>query len=420
MKIAVIGGGSTYTPELLGGLITHAQALGLDNVTLMDVDPDRLGVLSAFCRRMVQAAGAPFQVGATQDVGEALDGAGFVLLQLRVGGQQGRHEDILMGLKHGLIGQETTGVGGMAKALRTIPVVLDIARQVRERAPDAWVVNFTNPSGIITEALHRHGGVRVAGLCNIPMETKVELAAALGVSPAQVDLDYVGLNHLAWVRRVLVDGKDRLPEVLEHLASGAGPRNIPELDYDPEFLRSLGALPSPYLRYFYATETMLTEIRRKPKTRAQEVMEIEEELLRFYADESHDAPPPMLSERGGAWYSHAAVGVMLALLGDEPETHVVNVANGGAVPDLPEDAVVEVPAQVSRAGLVPRPSGPVRDELLGLMRVVKAYERLTIEAAVQQDAGRALQALVTHPLVPNVQTALHVLGDLRQRGFVPR
>lgn len=418
MKITVIGGGSTYTPELLGGLVAWEAELGLTELVLHDVRADRLTPVAGFCRRMAAARGAGFAIRDTMALDEAVDGAAFVIVQIRVGGQEARHEDILMGLRHGLIGQETTGVGGMAKALRTIPEMLAVARAVRERAPDAWIVNFTNPSGIVTEAVARHGGMRVVGLCNIPMETKMELAGALGVPAASIDLDYVGLNHLAWVRRVLVDGVDRLPDVIDRLASGHGPQNIPELDYGPTFLRALGALPSPYLRYFYARDEMLAELQAKPQTRAQEVMAIERELLAIYADPSVSDPPESLSKRGGAWYSRAAVELMRALLADEPTIHVVNVPNRGAVPLLPDDAVVEVPARVSRAGVVPRPVGDVAPELLGLMQQVKAYERLTIEAAVTGRRDRALLALVANPLVPGVRVAEAVLHDIVGRGML--
>ncbi len=419
MKIAVIGGGSTYTPELLGGLIAREEELGLRELVLEDIRADRLEPVGAFCRRMAKRAGAGFAITSTMDFDEAVRGADFVILQIRVGGQEARHEDILMGLRHGLIGQETTGVGGMAKALRTIPVVLEMERRIRVLAPGAWIINFTNPSGIITETLLRHGETPVIGLCNIPMETRVELAAALGVAVERVDLDYVGLNHLAWVRRVLVDGVDRLPEVIEVLASGGGPKNVPEMQYPPEFLRALGAIPSPYLRYFYATKHMFEEIRKKPKTRAQEVMEIEAELLDFYADESNDVAPKMLSERGGAWYSHAAVEVLLALRGNAPSLQVVNVANKGAVPHLPDDASVEVSAFLSRSGVVPRPVGDVAPEMLGLIQQVKAYERATIEAGVTGRQDRALMALQANPLVPDVETALGVLKELVARGILP-
>ena len=417
MKIAVIGGGSTYTPELLGGLVEHAAELGLDELVLHDIRDDRLGPVSGFCQRMAAHAGAPFRVRATKELDVALDGAGFVILQLRVGGQEARHEDIRMGLRHGLIGQETTGVGGMAKALRTIPVVLEIARRLRHRSPDAWLVNFTNPSGIVTEALHRHAGVPVVGLCNIPMDTKMELAAALGVESERVVLDYVGLNHLSWVRRVLVDGVDRLPEVLEVLAAGGGPKNVPEMDYGPQFLPALGALPSPYLRYFYATDEMLAEIRNAPKTRAQEVMALEDEMLAYYAVEAHHTPPDSLSKRGGAWYSRAAVELMRALNRAEPTVHIVNTANRGAIVGVPDDASVELPAEVSRDGVRPLPVGEIRPEMRGLLHQVKAYEELTVEAAVTGRRDRALLALVAHPLVPTLRVAEAVLKDMEGRGL---
>ncbi len=419
MKIAVIGGGSTYTPELLHGLVARGAALGVDEVVLQDPRPERVGPVSAFCARMAAAGGAAFSVRGTADRADALDGADFVVIQIRVGGQEGRHEDIQLGLRHGLIGQETTGVGGFAKALRTIPAVLEIARDVEARCPDAWILNFTNPSGIVTEALLRHGRERCVGLCNVPIEMHMEVAKLLGVGSADVALDWVGLNHLGWVRRVLVRGNDVLPGFIDQIEAGvSGPANIPEIAYPEGFLRALGAIPSSYARYFYCTQEMLSAIRQSPRSRAEEVMEIEEQLLAIYGDGGSDELPVLLSERGGAWYSRLAVDVLGALCSDTPTTHIVNTANRGTVPDLPADAVVEVPCAISRAGVFPEDRGAVDESMLGLIRAVKAYERLTIDAATGRDRDAALMALVANPLVPEVETAKAVLDDIVARGLI--
>lgn len=420
MKVAVIGGGSTYTPELLEGFIGREETLSLAEVVLHDIAPERLGPVAEFCRRMARARGASFCLWDTLDLDEALDGAAFVVTQIRVGGQEARHRDEVRGLRLGIVGQETTGEGGFAKAVRTIPVVLEIARRVRKRAPGAWIINFTNPSGIVTEALLRFGGVPTVGLCNVPAEMKMETAAALGVPAEAVELDYVGLNHLGWVRRILVDGEDILPEVIGAFRGGRGPKNVPEVDYGPDFFEAVPMIPSPYLRYYYATEDVLRELQAAPKTRAQVVMEIEKALFEYYQDPTTTEKPALLSERGGAWYSRVALDVIEGLLSPRPRREVVNTFNRGAIPEVPDDAVVEVRADLSSHGVVPVGGGPLPEEILGLIRQVKAYERLTVEAAVTRSRGKALAALLANPLVRTLDKARAVLDDLMECGdFLP-
>lgn len=413
MKIAVIGGGSTYTPELLGGFIREERALGLAELWLVDVDAQRLDVVGGFCRRMARAAGARFAIHLATDRSRALDGAAFVLTQIRVGGQAGRHRDIQLGLRHGLVGQETTGVGGCAKALRTIPVLLDLAEEMRARCPEAWLINFTNPSGLVTEALLRHGQARAIGLCNIPITLQLEIAARLGVDERRVQLDYVGLNHLGWVRRVLLDGQDVLPTMLEHLLGAGRPANLPEeLDFHPEFLRALRMVPNSYLHYYYATRRAVEELRAAPRDRAQEVMEIERELLSHYADPAQDAPPPALARRGGAHYSTAALRLICAIHADRGERQVVNVASGGAVPGLEAASVAEVPCRVDGTGAHPLPLEPLPPEIRGLLQHVKAYEELTIEAAVRRSRRHAVLALAAHPLVADAALAVTLADEI--------
>lgn len=420
MKLAVIGGGSSYTPELLHGLAARSAALQLDRIVLHDPRPDRLGPVVGFCSRLVAALGSGASVRGTHDLDEALTGADFVVIQIRVGGQQGRHEDIMLGLRHGLIGQETTGVGGFAKALRTIPVVLDIVRRANALCPDAWILNFTNPAGLMTEAILAHGTERSVGLCNVPIEMHMELAKIVSRDPAEVELDWVGLNHLGWVRRVLVDGRDVLPSLIDQIDAGVpGPANVPEIDYPKGFLKALGAVPSSYVRYFYSTRLMLDEIRSKPKTRAQEVAEIEEELMRQYADPATPAVlPPALSKRGGAWYSRLAVDVVSALSSETPSVHIVNTRNGDSVSCVPADATVEVPCSISRAGVVPHDCGAIDPSIAGLIAQVKAYEQLTIRAAVNRDRDAALLALANNPLTGGVDNARAVLDDIIERGLI--
>lgn len=420
MKIAVIGGGSTYTPELLEGLLQRRAELGLTDVVLEDIDPHRLGPVAAFCRRMADAAGAPLRIRDTLDLDDALDGATFVVTQVRVGGQQARHRDETVPMRHGCIGQETTGAGGFAKALRTIPVLLEIAGQVRVRAPGAWIINFTNPSGIITEALLRLGGVPAVGLCNIPTEMRMEAAKALGAPAEAVELDYVGLNHLGWIRGLRVAGNDVFEPVLAAFTGQGGPANIPQIDVSADLVAALHAIPTWYLRYYYSTEAVLEELRAAPKTRAQVVMDLEERLFAIYRNPARHEKPALLSERGGAFYSRAAIDVMASLLSPTPRVQIVNVLNQGAIPGVPDDGSVEVPAELSSHGVRPLPQAPVPEEMMGLLRQVKAYERLTIEAATTRSRHKALAALVANPLVRTAAKARAILADIIANGdFAP-
>lgn len=417
--LTIIGGGSTYSPELMQGVLDRHEELGLERVVLQDVREDRLGPVGGFCQRMAERAGGHVEVSTATDLDTALEGADFVVVQIRVGGQEGRHADIQLGLERDIIGQETTGVGGFAKALRTIPVVLDIARRVEERCPDAWLLNFTNPSGMVTEAVMSQGHQRVVGLCNVPVEMHMEIAAVVGRPVEDIELDWVGLNHLGWCRRVLVDGVDVLPQLIDQIEVGvAGPANLPELSYPKGFLRALGMIPSSYVRFFYATAEMYAEIAARKLTRAQEVMALEEQLLDVYRDPASNELPALLSQRGGAWYSRLAVDVMAALTRDEPTLHIVNTLNGTSVPDLPANASVEVPCRISRAGIEPQPCGEVEESIVGLMRAVKSYERLAIEAAVDKSRTKALLALLANPLVPDAATASDVLAALVARGLI--
>ncbi|MBW1871104.1 MAG: 6-phospho-beta-glucosidase [Deltaproteobacteria bacterium] len=406
MKIAVIGGGSTYTPELLDGLIKKAALLNLSVVSLMDIDRERLDIVAGFCQRMVKSASATFSVESTTQRKIALQGADFVLTQVRVGGQSGRHKDIQLGLRHGLVGQETTGVGGFAKALRTIPVILQLCREIEQYCPDAWLINFTNPSGLVTEAIIKHGRARAMGLCNIPLNLRIDVAKFLNVDPDRVELDYLGLNHLSWVRRIMLDGKDVLPQALEKLTGAGRPANIPEeLDYPEAFIKALGMIPSSYLRYYYLTRKVVAELGARPQSRAEEVLEIERQLLNDFANPQLCEKPAALEKRGGAYYSRAALELIQAIHGDSGETHIVNVRNDGAIACLPNDCVVEVPARVDAAGAHPQTVEPPPPEIRGLLQHVKAYEELAVEAALTRSRRLAVLALVTHPLIGDAELA---------------
>jgi 6-phospho-beta-glucosidase len=414
VKVAVVGGGSTYTPELVEGFVTRSDRLPVDELALLDIDPDRLAIVGALAERMVRRVGWSGAVRLTGDVREALEGAHFVIVQLRVGGNQARLRDETIPPRFGFVGQETTGPGGFAKALRTVPVVLELAELTAEvGAPDAWVVDFTNPTGLVTQALLDQGH-RACGLCNVAIGVQREVAAHFGVEPARVRLDHVGLNHLSWERAILVDGVDRLPELL------ADPP--PELlEGEPiELVRALGALPSYYLRYYYRTAEVL-EHQRTHRSRAEEVLEIEAGLLELYRDPALDTKPELLERRGGAWYSDAAAALVASLHDGAGDEQVVDVVNDGAIPNLPAGDVVEVTCRVDRAGAFGEPTEPLAPEMLGLVQHVKAYERLTIEAAITGSRSVALKALITNPLVGDVDRAAPLLDALLEanRAYLP-
>jgi 6-phospho-beta-glucosidase len=394
VKLAVVGGGSTYTPELVSGLARERERLDLRELWLQDIDPERREVVGAMARRMLDRQGFGGRVEVTDDLDRALDGADFVLVQIRVGGQAARLRDETFPLACGCIGQETTGAGGFAKALRTVPVVLGIAERARDLAcEDAWIVDFTNPVGIVTRAL-LDAGHRAVGLCNVAIGFQRSFSGLLGVDPVRVQVDQVGLNHLTWVRAVRVDGRDVLPELL----AVHGDAISEQTGHPLALIEELGAIPSYYLRYFYAHDDVLAE-QVVGVPRAAAVAEIERELLELYRDPAVDEKPPLLERRGGAFYSEAAIGLVSSLATGSGDVHVVDTRNGSTLAGLQADDAVEVPARVGRDGPVPLPQAPLAPELLGLVQHVAAYERLTAEAALTGDASVARKALLAHPLI---------------------
>jgi 6-phospho-beta-glucosidase len=416
VKIAVVGGGSTYTPELIEGFATRTDRLTVDHLALLDIDTDRLAVVGGLAGRILRRGGWEGDLTLTSDPRRAIEGADFVIVQLRVGGQAARMQDETIPLRFGCIGQETTGAGGFAKALRTVPVVLDLAELTAEiGAPAAWVVDFTNPTGLVTQALLDHGH-RALGLCNVAIGFQRHYAAHFGVEPERVQLEHVGLNHLSWERAVVVDGEDRLPEILE-----SGLDETADADVPAQLIRTIGALPSYYLRYYYLTDDVLRHQRSHP-TRAEEVMEIEAALLELYRDPALDRKPKLLEERGGAYYSDAAAALVASLHAGTGDVQIVDVRNDGALPNLPEDAVVEIPARIDREGAHPLPLQPLDDHMLGLVQHAKAYERLTIRAALSGERSDAIVALMTNPLVGGYDRAAPLLEALldANRHHLPR
>jgi 6-phospho-beta-glucosidase len=403
MKVAVVGGGSTYTPELVSGL----TRLDVDEFVLEDVDPERREVVGAMARRMLARQGFEGRLAVTGDLDAAVEGADYVLIQIRVGGQEARLRDETAPLACGCIGQETTGAGGFAKAMRTVPVVLEIAERVRAiAAPDAWIVDFTNPVGIVTRAL-LNGGHRAVGLCNVAIGFQRSFAGWLDVEPERIVVDQVGLNHLTWVRRVLVDEEDLLPRLLaEH-----GDELAEELELPRRLLDELGAVPSYYLRYFYAHDAVLRE-QLDGEPRAAVVQDIERNLLDLYRDPAVDERPDLLMQRGGAYYSEAALGLITSLTTGDGAVHEVDIRNNGTLAGLADDDVIEVPARVGRDGPEPLPQTPLAPELLGLVQHVAAYERLTVRAALSRDPTDARKALLAHPLIGQVELVDGLLDRL--------
>ena len=393
MKIAVVGGGSTYTPELVDGFARLGSMV--TELVLIDPAADRLSVVGAFSQRIFRRYGHPGAVTWTTDLDAGVTDADVAVIQLRVGGQTARISDETFPLACGRLGQETTGAGGLAKALRTVPVVLDVADRIRSRAREgAWIVDFTNPVGIVTRAL-LDAGHKAVGLCNVAIGFQRRFADLLGVDPAEVVLDHAGLNHLTWERAAYVDGVDRLPDLLaRHLSELAEEVELPE-----EVLTTLGCVPSYYLNYFYNHDKVVREERDVP-TRGQRVAEIEATLLDMYRDPSLDEKPALLGERGGAYYSEAAVGLIAALHGLDPEgVHSVNVRNDGVLPFLPDQAVVEVSARTGKDGPAPLPVTPLAPDQAGLITAVWGYEELALDAALRGGRQRVYRALLAHPLI---------------------
>ena len=418
LKVAVIGGGSTYTPELVNGFLARVEQFPLDELWLMDIDEERLKIVGGFAQRMVEAKGAPFKVFLTTDQREAVKDASYVTTQLRVGQMEARRRDEYLGLRHGLIGQETTGVGGMAKAMRTIPVILRIASDMRElSAPGAPLVNFTNPAGLVTQALSKYAPeVPAVGVCNVPITTKMHIIESLEkatgkkIDPDHTELKTLGLNHLSWHRGFTVEGEDVWPQVIEGFIAELKKETDPE--WDPRTIEVLRMMPNYYLQYFYHTDKKLKSQEKWPPSRAEEVIEVEKDLLREYTDPELREPPADLMKRGGAYYSTVATQLLNAHYNDLGETHVVNTTNNGAVKEWPADWVLEIPSTVRKSGITPLPAEPLPQSCFGLIAAVKAYELLTVEAAVHGDREAAYQALLVHPIGPKADKVQAVLDDL--------
>jgi 6-phospho-beta-glucosidase len=429
VKLVIIGGGSSYTPELFDGVITQLDRLPVREIVLVDIPEGRrkTEIILSLGERMFKEAGIQVRLSHTENRREALSGADFVINQIRVGGLQARIKDEEIPLRYGLIGQETTGAGGFAKALRTVPVALEIARDMEEISPAAWLINFTNPAGIITEALLRHSGIKAVGLCNVPINMEMHLAKELGVERNELYCEFIGLNHLSWIKQVWHKGDPILDRIIKHKVSGGQQvvSNIPMIEDGDEIIRTLELLPSPYLDYYYWEQRMIQKeqkaIESGEGTRGIQVKHLEEELFKLYEDDKLCRKPEQLSKRGGAYYSHVALSLINALSKSTGEVHVINVMNRGAFPELPDDSVVETNTLVSSSGVRPIVSGPLPVSVRGLIQHVKTYEELTVTAAVTGSRVLALEALMAHPLIHGYLQAKKVLEDLlaAHRPYLP-
>jgi 6-phospho-beta-glucosidase len=422
LKIVTIGGGSSYTPELVEGFIKRYDKLPVKDLWLVDIPEgkEKLNIVGGLAKRMVDKAGIPMQIHLSLDRREAMKDADFVTTQFRVGLLDARALDERIPLKYGVIGQETNGPGGLFKGLRTIPVILDICKDMEELCPDAWLINFTNPAGMVTEAVLRYSNIKkVVGLCNVPVGMKMSVAEMLGVEGERVHIDFAGLNHMVFGLDVYMDGKKVTEQVIDLLTggeqSGMTMKNIKDLGWEKEFIQALGILPCPYHRYYYQTSKMLEqelEAARTVGTRAEVVKKIEAELFELYQDPELDIKPPQLEQRGGAYYSDAACNLIDSIYNDKRDIQPVNVKNNGAIASIPAESAVEINCVITKEGPVPIAMGDLPVAVRGLVQQIKSFERVAAEAAVTGDYKTALLAMTINPLVPSDSVAKQILDEM--------
>lgn len=420
LKIVTIGGGSSYTPELIEGFIKYYDELPIREIWLVDIEAgkEKLDIVGNLAKRMVEKSGLPIKVYLTLDRRKALEGADYVTTQLRVGLLEARKLDESIPLKHGVLGQETNGPGGLFKAFRTIPVILDICREMEELCPNAWLINFTNPAGMVTEAVLKHTKIKVVGLCNVPIGMEMGVAKLLDVDHSRVRIDFAGLNHLVYGLDVFVDGKSVKKEVISLLTDpnkAITMQNIHAMGWEPEFLQALNVLPCPYHNYYYKSGNMLEEELnkfREGNIRAEVVKRLEEDLFELYKDPSLDIKPPQLEKRGGAYYSDAAVRLIHSMYTDKRDIQAVNTRNNGAISNLPAHAAVEVSCVITKDGPKPISVGELPVAVRGLVGYMKSFEEVAIEAAVTGNYNTALLAMTMNPFIPSDQTAKTILNEM--------
>ena len=417
MKIAIIGGGSAYTPGLIEGLVKIRHEVCWTEICLMDIDPEKLKIVGALTAKILRAVDPKIVVSATVDRVEAILGSSFILCQIRVGGLAGRVLDEKIPLRYDVIGQETVGPGGFAMALRTLPVMLDIARDIERHAPEAWLINYANPSGMVAALLAKHTKLKAISICDVPIGIQYFLADALKVNRGRVKLDYVGLNHLGWFRRVFVEGKDITPLIHQlvktkdiiSLLPTDDEKTVTETKMMLQLYNRLGVIPSPYLQYYYLKRECLAKQQEAEKTRGEVVQGIERVLLAHFTEVAAGDDAGLWKSRGGAWHSELMVNILSSIHNDKGEEYIVNVLSKSTVPGMAHDACVEVPCIVDSTGARPLPVEAPTLDMLGLMQVVAAYEALTIEAALEKNYRKALLALNLNPLVPSLDIAQQIL-----------
>ncbi len=413
LKVAIIGAGSTYTPELIEGFVARRDRLKADSFYLMDIDRDKLDTVGGLTERMLRKNSMDSGVVLTESLDEAIEGADYVLTQVRVGGLDARIRDEKIPMKYGLLGQETTGAGGLMKGLRTIPVIMNVAKAMEKLAPEAWLINFANPAGMITEMVLNNTGIKMVGLCNVPASLIKDIREMLPPGTVNFDFDYVGLNHLSWITAIYADGKDILPDLLQEDLKVAAMKNIFGMKFDSSLLNAVKGIPSTYLNYFYFREAQVNHYKSEEKTRGEVCKEIEKALLQMYNNPALEEKPALLEERGGAFYSTAAVSLIDAIENDRNEIHVVNVKNGEAFGFMEKEDIVEVKCKVGKNGAVPIKMGRFDNHhIIGLMRAVKAYEKLAVKAGMEGDYGAALAALLVHPLIGDYDRAKGALDEM--------
>ncbi|MBT2261794.1 6-phospho-beta-glucosidase [Bacillus safensis] len=421
LKVVTIGGGSSYTPELVEGFIKRYDEFPISELWLVDIEAgkEKLEIVGNLAKRMVKKAGLPIEVHLTLDRRKALVDADFVTTQFRVGLLEARMKDERIPLKYDVIGQETNGPGGLFKGLRTIPVILDIIKDIEELCPNAWLVNFTNPAGMVTEAVLRYSNHRkVVGLCNVPIGIRMGIAKGLGVDASRVEVSFAGLNHMVFGLNVFLDGKSIMDQVIEDMAdpnSSMSMNNIQAIPWDADFLKGLGVIPCPYHRYYYKTSDMLAEEKKAAAnegTRAEVVRALENDLFELYKDPDLDIKPPQLEKRGGAYYSDAACNLIASIYNDKHDIQPVNTINNGAISDIPNDSAVELNCVITKDGPKPIAVGEMPVAVKGLISQIKSFERVAAEAAVTGDYNTALVAMTINPLVPSDAIAKSILDEM--------
>ncbi|WP_252250843.1 6-phospho-beta-glucosidase [Clostridium sp. ZBS13] len=422
LKIAIIGGGSSYTPEIIEGFIKREGELPVKEIYLVDIKDgeEKLNIVGNLAKRMIKKVGLDIKIILTLDRREALKDADFVTTQFRIGGLDARVRDERFPLKYDVLGQETVGPGGLAKALRTIPVILDICKDMKELCPNAYLINFTNPSGMVTEAVNKYTNIKCIGLCNVPIHMKMDIAKMLDVDTKDLFIEFVGLNHLVWGRKVWYKGEDITKKVIEGLKDGASltMKNISDLKWPVEFLDALKMIPCPYHRYYYMTDRLLDEEKKSAQdgqlgTRAEQVKRVEKKLFELYKSENLDVKPTQLEKRGGAYYSDAAVSLISAIYNDKKEIHTVNIKNNGIIKGIPNDAIIETNCLIDKRGATPLAlTGDLEIKILGLIQSVKAYETLAVESAITGDKNTAIMALTNNPLILSIDKSIKLVNEL--------